>query len=153
MAGPQYLGPAIEEGRLEVELASELQLARIASTGDLARTTGIAAGEWSPGGWRRQGVVHVCPLGVVEDVEALKPQLDARVFCEVEVLVKRHVEIQNARTVNCIAMEIAEAAWSGYGECCRVEPHWILTCGLAVAVRSLDGAAQVVRPDMTETTV
>src|ERR1700733_10593823 len=105
------MGPALRS-ELEVELASQLQLARagIARAGDLARTAGVCAREGSAQCRRRQAVVNVCPLRVVEDVEAFKPQLDARVLGEVEVLVQSHVEVKNPRTVNGVAMKVAEAS-------------------------------------------
>src|SRR5271156_5083682 len=134
------MGPAFRS-ELEVELASELQLARIARAGNLTRTAGVIARKGRAEGRRRQAIVDVCPLCVVEDVEAFKPQLDARVLGEVKVLVQSHVEVENPRTVDCVAVKVAEASRRRRSKSGWVVPHGILSRRLIVTGRDSDWAA------------
>ncbi len=48
------------------------------------------------------------------------------------------LKLQHPRTVNRVAMEVAEAAMGRHGKDCRVVPHGILSRGLIVAVGSQD---------------
>src|ERR1700722_19041654 len=146
------MGPALRS-ELEVELASQLQLARIARAGDLARTAGVCAREGSAQCRRRQAVVNVCPLRVVEDVEAFKPQLDARVLGEVKVLVQSHVEIKNPRAINGVAMKVAKASRSRGSKGGRVVPHGILPRRLIMAGADPDWSTYVVRANVAKAAV
>ena len=66
-----------------------------------------------PGCRRRQADVDVCPLGVVEDVEASNRNW-MRVFSvKLKFLNSDMLKFDNPRTVNRVAVEVAEAAWAG----------------------------------------
>ena len=81
------MGPALElRCELKVEFARKLQYAGITRRGNLPRAAGIRARERRAGSRRREAIVDVCPLRVVEDVVGLEPQLDACVFRKVEIL-------------------------------------------------------------------
>jgi hypothetical protein len=148
------VGPASElRSELKVELARELQLAGIACAGDLSRAARVAAGERGPGCRRRQADVYICPLRMVEDVERLEPQLKPGVFCEVEVLEQGHVEVENSRAINRIAMKVAKAARSWLREGSGVVPHGILSRRLTVAGFDSDLTSDVVRTDMAEPSI
>ena len=139
--------------RLEVELASELQLARIACADNLSGAGCIGTAERVSSLRRIQVDVDIAPLRVIEDVVGLKPELIASVLGEVKVLEERHVEVRDSGAVNCIAAEVAEAPRCRRSKGSRVVPHGILALGLVVVVRGQNLSANIVRPYVAESTV
>ena len=138
---------------LEVELAPELQLARIARRGDLAGCARVGTGERRSRRRGGQGVIHIAPLCMVKHVVTFEPQLKPRVVIDDDVLEDGYVEVLNSRPGNRIAMEVAERAIGGLRKCRRVIPHGELSRGLTVTVRGRNFTSQVVGANMTETAV
>ena len=136
----------------EIEFAAKLKLSRITRACNLTRSARVV-GKGSAICRRRQRVVHVCPLRVVEHVEGLESQLDPHVLSKDEVLEERHVEVVNARAVDGVAMEIAEASRCGRSKGRRVEPLRILSRRLIVTMRGENRAADIVRTNVTESTI
>ena len=90
---------------------------------------------------------------MVEDVEAFKPQLDARVLSEIKVLVQSHVEVENPRTVDRVAVKVAEAPWRWRSKGGWVVPHGILSRRLIVAGVDSNWTTDVVRPNDAKASV
>ena len=136
-AGPKSLSPAFWLAkRLEVELASELQLARIASTDDLPGTACVGAGKCFSRLRCGQTDVDIAPLRVVEHVVGLKPQLDPDVLSKVKVFEQGHIEVCNSRSVDAVAAEVAETAGGWSSKDRRVEPLRISSRGLTMTMSS-----------------
>ena len=71
---------------------------------------------------------------MVKHVITFEPQLKPNVFADNDVLEHRYVEVLNARSVDRVAVEVAEGAIGGLRKHRRAIPHGKLSLGLTVAV-------------------
>src|SRR5260370_38566427 len=67
---------------------------------------------------------NAAPLGVVEDVEGLCPELGRHTLVDGEVLEQGHVEVCPAWIAQTVSARIAESQSSGDSKRRRVVPQW-----------------------------
>src|SRR6059058_2275498 len=97
--------------RSEIEFATELQDTRVTGGRNLTGRTCVGTAKACTGRERRtQPNVDVAPLGVIEHVVSLQPQLNANVLGEVDVLVEGHVPVLQPWTIDRVAVEVAKRA-------------------------------------------
>lgn len=71
--------------------------------------------------------VWIVRVSVVQGIESLKANLQLMMFVgQIEVFVKSHVKVLNARTIECVSAHVSEIVWQVSAKCRRIQPQAIL---------------------------
>jgi len=113
-------------GSSENQLQTELKLSHIDSpTGVGDRAEAAGARDRDPRRIQRiagQRSVRVAKVGMVQDIESLKPQLQILLLSKTEILERREIDIEDSRPGDNVAAKVAIAANGLHGEGLQIEP-------------------------------